>query len=237
MCKEYRIVHLKLVRLWNQMKKRQPEDDRERVLLLQCEAMWDVIDSMRVLIEKKRGVAAFILSRSIFEYSAATDVLARSTDPQLVTDYVDSGKVVLYEASKAMGACAVLLSAQQGEYKAIKSRMGKKKWHGGRTIEDLVNKSQHGHVFVPGESGLYKTFYKEASALSHGDSYVFLSHSPEKGWQLTFDQADRALWGNRGLSLAYQIMAPTLQAVQKALGMDLNDKFDALIPDLESLPS
>jgi Family of unknown function (DUF5677) len=234
---EHRTVHLKLVRLWNQIAKHKPTDDRERILLLQCQAIWDIVDSMRLLVQKKRGVAAFILSRSIFEYSAVADVLARSSDPQLLTDYIDSGKLVLYEADKAMGADPSRLAGQQKEYDTIKTRMGRRKWHGGRTIEDLVNKSQHGQVLQPGESGLYKTFYKEASSLSHGDSYVFLSHSPKNGWLLTFDKADRAEWGVRGLSLTYQVLAATLHTVQDALGMDLNQKFQALIPDLETLPA
>jgi hypothetical protein len=198
--------------------------------------MWDVIASIRLLVEKKRGVAAFILCRSIFEYSAATDVLARSSDPQLLTDYVDSGKLVLYEAARAMGANSAWLAAQQKEFDTVKTRMGKRKWHGGSKIEDLINKSQHGKVLQPGESGLYKTFYKEASSLSHGDSYVFLSHTPNNGWQLRFDSTDRAAWGVRGLSLSYKILAATLLTVQETLGMDLNDKFQALIPDLEALP-
>ena len=236
MSKKHRTVHLKLVRLWNRIQKHTPMDDRQRVLQLQCQAMWDVVHSVRLLVEKNRGVAAFILCRSIFEYSAATDVLARSSDPQLLTDYVDSGKLVIYEAGRAMGADSAWLAAQQKEYDSIKNRIGKKKWHGGRTIEDLINKSQHGQVLQPGESGLYKTFYKEASSLSHGDSYVFLSHTPKNGWQLAFDSTDRAAWGVRGLSLSYQVLAATLDTVQDALGMDLNDKFQALIPDLEALP-
>lgn len=100
MSKEHRRVHQKLVRLWNQIQKHKPIDDRQRVLQVQCQAMWDVIDSIRILVEKKRGVAAFILCRSIFEYSAAADVLAHSSDPQLLTDYIDSGKLVLYASAR-----------------------------------------------------------------------------------------------------------------------------------------
>lgn len=135
-----------------------------------------------------------------------------------------------------MGANLAWLAAQQKEYDTIKARMGKRKWHGGRTIEDLINKSPHRQVLQPGESGLYNTFYKEASSLSHGDSYVFLSHTPNDGWQLTFDSTDRAAWGVRGLSLSYQILAATLNTVQDTIGMNLNEKFEDLIPDLEVLP-
>jgi hypothetical protein len=198
--------------------------------------MWELVGSIRLLVEKKHGVAAFILCRSVFEYSAAADVLARSSDPQLLADYIDSGKLIVYEASRAMGADSASLAAQQGEYDTIKARMGKKKWHGSSKIEDLITKSQHGQVLQPGEEGLYKTFYKEASSLSHGDSYVFLSHTPKKGWQLTFDSNDQAAWGVLGLSLCYQILAATLHTVQDTFGLDLSDEFRALVPDLEALP-
>ena len=130
MRKEYRTVHIKLIRLWNEIRKHRPKDDRDRVLVLQIEAMWDIVESMRLLVEKKRGVAAFILCRSLFEYSAVTDVVARSTDHQLVTDYIDAGKLIIYEAGKAMGAPQAWLASQQKEYEAIKSCMGRKKWHG-----------------------------------------------------------------------------------------------------------
>jgi hypothetical protein len=64
---KYRNVHLKFVHLWNRIQKHTPTDDRQRVLLLQCEVMWDILESVRILVEKDRGVAAFILTRSIFE--------------------------------------------------------------------------------------------------------------------------------------------------------------------------
>lgn len=236
MHKEHRVVQLKLTELWNQIQKHEPRDTRERTLRLQCQAMWEIVDSIRLLVEKKRGIAAFILSRSIFEYSAVADVLARSTDSQLLADYVDSGKLIVYEVGAAQDANPAWLAEQQGEYDTIKGRMGMRKWHGGRTIEDLINKSQHGKVLRLGESGLYKTFYKEASSLSHGDSYLFLSHTPGKGWQLTFDKTDATAWGVRGLSVTYQVLAATLHTVQDALGMNLDQEFQALIPDLEVLP-
>jgi hypothetical protein len=125
--RKHRTVHLNLVRLWNQIQKHDPIDDRQRVLQLQCQSMWDIVDSIRLLVEKKRGGAAFILCRSIFEYSAAVDVLAHSSDPQLLADYVDSGKLVVYEAGKAMGADPAWLAAQQKEYDTIKARMGKRR--------------------------------------------------------------------------------------------------------------
>jgi hypothetical protein len=233
---EHRAVQLKLSELWNQIQKHEPRDTRERVLRLQCQAMWEIVDSIQLLVEKKRGIAAFILSRSIFEYSAVVDVLARSTDPQLLADYVDSGKLIVYEVGAAQRADPAWLSEQQAEYDTIRSRMGKRKWHGGRTIEDLINKSQHGQVLEIGESGLYKTFYKEASSLSHGGSYVFLSHTLGNGWQLTFDKTDTTTWGVRGLNLAYQVLAATLHTVQDAMGMNLDQEFQALIPRLEGLP-
>lgn len=236
MHKEYRTVHIKLIRLWNEIQKHPLKDDRERVLIHQIEAMWDILESMCLLVEKKRGVAAFILCRSLFEYSAVTEVLVRSTDRQLLTDYIDSGKLIVYEVGKAMGAPHDWLAFQQQEYEAIRARMGRKKWYGSTKIEDLVNKSHPGQLLSVGKSGLYKTFYKQASSLGHGDSYVFLSHTHEKGWQLTFDRGDRAEWGILGLSLAYRILAGVLHTVQEAFGMDLNNQFLALIPALEALP-
>lgn len=237
MQREFTTVHKKVVRLWSKFQKRGAKNDRERVLLLQCQGTWDIVDSIRILAIKKRGVAAFILCRSLFEHAAVADVLARSTDPQLLSDYIDSGKLILYEVGKAMSAPPDWLAAQEKEYTVIKARMRGKNWYGSAKIEDLVNKSLHGRVLKPDESGLYKTFYKEASSMAHGDSYIYLSRTPKQGWQLTFDPSDRAKWGIRGLALAYLIFSCLLCAAQDTLGVDLNDDFAALIPDLEALLS
>jgi hypothetical protein len=158
MRKEYRPVHAKLLRLWNEIRKHRTKDDAERILMLQSQAMRDLIESMRVLVQEKHGSAAFILCRSVFEYSAVVDVLARSTDQQVLANYIDEGKLIVYEVGEAMGAAPSWLAKQRKEYEEIKARIGRKKWHGGTTIEQLVYKSQHGQVLLHGECGLYKTF-------------------------------------------------------------------------------
>jgi hypothetical protein len=174
---------------------------------------------------------------AFLSYSAVVDVLAHSSDPQVVADYIDSGKVVVYEVGKAMGEEQGWLAPQQKDYDAIKTRMGKKRWHGGTTIENLVNKSQHGQVLNPGESGLYQTFYKEASSLSHGDSYVFLTYELTSGWRLAYSKSERTRWGILGLSLSYQLLAASLYSVQETFDLALEKDFRMLIPALAALPN
>jgi hypothetical protein len=236
MSNAHRGIHLRLLRLWNQLEQHLPTDERQRVLLLQCRAIWELIDSMRLLVGKSQGVSAFILARSVFEYAAAVNVLANSEDQQVLTDYIDSGKLISYQVGRAVEAPSEWLADHQSEYELIRTRMNGRKWHGGKTTEDLIKKSDFQKALDPGASGLYKSFYKEVSSFSHGDSYTLLSHDLTGGWQLTFDAADRAAWGIRGLSLSYAIVVPVFKTVQSTFGMQLGRDFDALIPHLEALP-
>jgi hypothetical protein len=206
MTREHKAIQRKLLHVWKRIKQHDPQNDIQNIAMLQCEAAWDLIHSMRILAEKKHGAAVMILCRSLFERSAATDVLINAGDAQIIRDYIDYGKTIVYEVGEAMKAPQEWLELQKTQYDAIKRRLGRKKWYGSTKIEDLVNKSQHGQVLLPGEAGLYRTFYKEASAISHGDSYLFLSHrDPKTGWQMQFDANEMEQWGIQGLSTGYQI--------------------------------
>jgi Family of unknown function (DUF5677) len=236
MLRVHKDAHRELRKIWKRMKRHAPADEMEETLILQCEVAWNMVDCIRLLAEKKQGVAAMILCRSIFERTAAIDFLANSTHSQVLTNYVDYGKVIAYELAEALGASSAMLTAMKPEYDAIKSRLGNRKWHG-TTIENLVAQS-FDKALLPGEKSLYKTFYKEASSFAHGDSYVVLRHRPKKGWHQVFDPDELRVWAIQALSMTYQYLASMLFQVQIRCKLGLEDDFQkSLIPILEKLPN
>jgi hypothetical protein len=107
-------------------------------------------------------------------------------------------------------------------------------WHQ-TTIEKLVERSVD-TALGAGEKSLYKTFYKEASSLAHGDSYVVLRHRTGKGWFQVFDPNEQENCAVEALSLTYEFFASMLFQVQIRFKMELEQLFNKMIPDLEQLP-
>lgn len=227
-------VQRHLLEIWEKMKRHAPRDLMEETLILQCEVAWSVVDSIKLLCNRHQGVAAMVLCRGMFERTAAIDFLANSSDPQILTDYIDYGKVIAYELADGLNAPQQILNPMKAEYETIKARLGNRKWHR-TTIERLVAAS-FDTALGPGEKSLYKTFYKEASSFAHGDSFAVLRHRPRRGWHQVFDPDEQSDWAIEALSLTYQFFASMLFQVQIRCHMDLQDDFTAAIPALEELP-
>jgi len=174
------------------------------------------------------------LCRGILERTAAIDFLANSTDPQVLTDYIDYGKIIAYELMRDLDGPAQELARMKPEYDNLKARFGKRKWHA-MTIQKPVERS-FDTALGAGETSLYETFYKEASSFAHGDSYAVLRHRPATGWMQVFDPEEQEDWGVQAPSLTYQFFAGMLFQVQKRCGMGLEARFDAMIPAFEQLP-
>lgn len=234
MHKAHKRVQRQLLEIWRKMKRHRPGDLMEETLRCQCEVAWSVVDSVRLLCDKRQGVAAMVLCRGMFERTAAIDFLANSTDPQILTDYIDYGKIVAYELAVGLSAPQKILDAMKPEYDAIKARLGNRKWHR-TTIEKLVAAS-FDTALAAGEKSLYKTFYKEASSFAHGDSFAVLRHRPATGWHQLFDPDEQSDWAIEALSLTYQFFASMLFQVQIRCHIDLEEDFNAMIPALEELP-
>ena len=121
----HKTVQHRLIEIWQVMQQRQrPSDLMQRTLVLQCEVTWSVVNSIELLCERTQGVAAMILCRTIFERTAAIDFLANSTNPQVLRDYIDYGKVAAYEIMEDLDGPPQFLASMKPEYDAIKARLG-----------------------------------------------------------------------------------------------------------------
>jgi hypothetical protein len=115
------------------------------------------------------------MCRNLFELVAGTIFLIEH--PEKTYDFVDYGKKIAYELVKDMKANDEYLKAfdSVADYESLRVRFGKQGWHG-TNIKGVVE--------AVGMGDLYKTFYKEASSIAHGDSFVTLRYK-NATWQLT----------------------------------------------------
>jgi hypothetical protein len=234
--KEHDDVETRLRDIWQRMIRETFSNDRETVLILQCEAGWNILDCMKALAAEKQGAGVMILCRSMFERAAAVDYLAKSPEPGLIADYIDYGKIVAYEVAQNMDAPQSWLDNFKAEYATLKAKFGKNTWHKG-SVSSLVQDTEFHKALQPGESGLYQGFYKEASSIAHGDSFMLLRHRPSTGWTLSLESDELHDWAVQGLSMGYIFMACMLASASDGLDLSVRSEFDGLHRLLESLPS
>jgi hypothetical protein len=151
------------------------EDDHTNVCVNQCRVAWEIWNSVCCLAGYDYGLGSMGMRRNLFELVAGTLFLIRH--PEKTDDFVDFGKKIAYELVRDMGANSEYLNAFESaaNYRTLASKFGTQSWHGMK-IRGLVD--------AVGMGDLYKTFYKEASSIAHGDSFMTLRYK-NRTWQLT----------------------------------------------------
>ncbi len=151
------------------------DDDHTNLCVNQCRVAWELWNSVCCLAGYDYGLGAMGMCRNLFELVAGTIFLIEH--PEKTYDFVDYGKKIAYELVKDMKASDEYLKAfdSVADYESLRDRFGKQGWHG-TTVKGLVEEV--------GMGDLYKTFYKEASSIAHGDSFVTLRYK-NATWQLT----------------------------------------------------
>jgi hypothetical protein len=196
-------------------------DDHGNACVNQCRVAWEMLNSIHCVIAYDYGLAAVSLCRNLFELVAGTIFLIEN--PTKLQDFIDYGKVVAYEVIESMpGADPVYLQAlkTKGDYDNLKKRFGREKWHG-KNIKSLAE--------ACGMKVLYTSFYKEASAITHGDSFITLSYK-NGAWGLARDVRSWSSYCEMALDFSFTAMAmlyhravfklklPFVRDVQAALG-------------------
>jgi hypothetical protein len=165
------------------------DSDHTNVCVNQCRVAWEWLNSIQCLIAYDYGLGAVSLCRNLFELVAGTIFLIEN--PNKLQDFIDCGKVVAYEVAESMiGADPQYTTTlgvdsqkylqafkRKADYDILKKRFGKEKWHG-KTIKTLAD--------AVGMRVLYDSFYKETSAIAHGDAFVTLSYK-NGAWGLEKD--------------------------------------------------
>ncbi|MGB2678445.1 MAG: DUF5677 domain-containing protein [Candidatus Acidiferrum sp.] len=197
------------------------DDDHTNVCVNQCRVAWEMLNSIHCVVAYDYGLAAASLCRNLFELVTGTIFLIEN--PVKLRDFVDYGKVVAYEVIESTpGADPQYLQAfkTKADYDNLKKRFGRDKWHG-KSIKILADDC--------GMKILYDSFYKEASAISHGDSFITLRYK-NGAWELTRDIHSWSSYCEMALDFSftamgtlyhravYKLKLPFLNDVQAVLG-------------------
>ena len=188
----------------------------ERTVLLQCGIAWQHYHAVLLLIANKYGIQSLIVCRTLFESVVCTLYLMEN--PGLLPDFLDFGKLTLYQQALDANLPARQLSAVQKECEAIRARFQKargrgKTWHGS-TIKEMA-KAVRLDVF-------YKRLYTYASAAAHSDATKTIRHRP-RGWVHNLSQFSDEHESDFVRYVSFQLISHLFFKASKALdiGHDL----------------
>jgi len=184
-------------------------DDHTDVCINQCRVAWEWLNSIHCLIAYDYCLGAASLCRNLFELVAGTVFLIEN--PNKLQDFIDYGKMVAYEiveatAQSVSGISMVGVNVPEArylqafrtkaDYDNVKKHFGKDKWHG-KSIKLLVQ--------AVGMEALYGSFYKEASAITHGDAYITLGYKQGR-WQFSKDVRSWNHYGDVAIDFSFASM-------------------------------
>jgi hypothetical protein len=176
----------------------QGENDHVNVCVNQCRVAWEMFNSVHCVIAYDYGLAGAVLCRNLFELILGTIFLIEN--PGKLQDFLDYGKVVAYEVVEAMPGMDpkhVQAFKTKADYDNLKKRFGREKWHG-QTVKKLAD--------TFGMKMLYDSFYKETSAITHGDAYITLGY--KKGvWGLSKDASSWSSYCDMAVDFSFTGMA------------------------------
>jgi hypothetical protein len=153
-------------------------DEFRHTVMLQAAIIWQHYNAILLLLAYGFGIQGLVLCRTLFEIVVGTLFLMKN--PDLLTDFMDHGKLLFYEQCLAGGISSRELAKIAPECEAIKARQkGRRKssWHGSRIDKIAV---------AVGLGETYELLYRDASSATHADAVKTLSHGP-RGWRQTLE--------------------------------------------------
>jgi Family of unknown function (DUF5677) len=170
---------------------------------------WEWLNSIHCLIAYDYCLGAESLCRNLFELVAGTVFLIEN--PSKLQDFIDYRKMIAYEIVEATAQSASGISTAgvnvpdarylkafrtKADYDNLKKHFGRDKWHG-KSIKLLVQ--------AVGMEALYDSFYKEASAITHGDAFITLGYKQGR-WQFSKDVRSWSHYGEIAIDFSFTSM-------------------------------
>lgn len=171
---EYSVLNA-LVRPLFENRKR---DDFTHTVMLQAAIVWQYYNAILLLLSYGFGIQGLLLCRTLFEI--VVGILYLMKNQNLLTDFVDHGKLLFYDQCFAVGLPAHEMAKIAQECEAIRMRRkGKRKssWHG-MSMEKIAG--------VVGMGDTYELLYRDASSATHADATKTLSHGT-RGWRQSLE--------------------------------------------------
>jgi hypothetical protein len=213
----------------------QSDNDHTNVCVNQCRVAWEWLNSIQCLIAYDYGLGAISLCRNLFELVAGTIFLIEN--PNKLQDFIDCGKMVAYEVIESMISVDPYQTSSLGvepqnylrafkdraDYDVLKTRFGREKWHG-RTIKGLAASV--------GMTALYDSFYKETSAIAHGDAFITLTYR-NGAWGFEKDVRSWSSYCDASLDFSLIAMATLYHRAVHKLGLPFMSDVQAVLNRFE----
>jgi hypothetical protein len=211
------------------------DNDHTNVCVNQCRVAWEWLNSIQCLIAYDYGLGAISLCRNLFELVAGTIFLIEN--PAKLQDFIDCGKIVAYEVAESMIAADPQYASTLGvdsqkyleafrkkaDYDVLRKRFGKEKWHG---------KSVKGLADAAGMKSVHQFFYKEASAIAHGDAFATISYR-NGAWGLEKDVRDWSRYCEAALDFSLLSMSSLYHRAVYGLNLPFVEDIKSLMARLK----
>lgn len=215
---EYRDDAIVFANIGMKINQQKGEDPHTQAVLSQCRVAWETFNSIQCLVGYDYGLGAMSLCRNLFELVIGTAFLI--DHPDKLRDFVDHGKVIAYELAEELGADQEYLQIfrQKIGYDELKNRLGYN-WHG-QTVKKIAE--------LIGAKELYRSFYKEASSIAHGDSYVSLGYNKGE-WRFSKDVRSWSKYRETAVVFSFMSMAILYHKTVHTLKLPLVEDINAVM--------
>jgi len=207
--------------------------DHKRAVLAQCNVAIEHYRGILVLVRQKLGLPAEGLARNLFELAITTIYLAKHEE--LLDDFTDYGTKIHYDVLSATlpkllaqnKSLVYELQLRKREHQQLDVHFGAKSWHR-RRIREIAEETG----FAP----LYKTFYKAASSIAHGDSFILIRRRHLRLWTLEINPEQWDAYIEVAARFSYLMMANLFEQVNVSLQLGHDQEMIALQAYIKTHP-
>lgn len=143
-------------------------DEHKAAVLAQIAFANNIFEGIIAVCEKKNGLSAEALLRTLFESLCNALILAKH--PEMLADFIAHGRMTELRMQRVIETPALkqrlekTIKETESEFKQLWAKFNERRWNGLSTKE----------AFAEAEFGdnVYDRYYRRASAISHGQPYV-----------------------------------------------------------------
>lgn len=190
--------------------------DHKRAVKAQCKVALEQYAAVLHLVSADMGLPAHGLCRNLFEGVLSALYLAR--DENRYDDFLRFGTKIHYELVRNVDPRVAALhswvpeelAVRKIDYDSLSAHFGKSNNWSKKSVADLTP--------IVGYEQLYKTFYKEASSIAHGNSFVLLKRNHFHSWEIEANEESWQKYTELAGRFSYLTIAYLFTDVDETLG-------------------
>jgi hypothetical protein len=208
--------------------------DHKRAVKAQCHVAIEHYAAIIHLVGAKMGLAAYGLTRNLFEVVLGTLYLAH--DSNHYDDFLRFGTKIHYELVRDTDPSVAVLHAwvpdeldvRKNDYDALVAHFGKANNWSKKSVRDLAP--------LVGFGQLYRTYYKAASSIAHGNSFILLKRLNFHSWEIEVNRKSWDDYSELAGCFAYLTVANLFVGVDEILHLGYDYERKALTDYIQGHP-